>query len=209
VSPAEFIPMAEETGLIGPFGDWVLQQACAEAARWPDPVKVAVNLSPVQLRNRGFVTTVTRTLAASGLPAPRLELEITETVLIQNDEAVLAMLHQLRGFGVRIAMDDFGTGYSSLNYLRSFPFDKIKIDRCFTIDADRGRGGGAIIQAIATLGASLGIETIAEGIETADQLDLVRRAGCTEVQGDLISRPRPAAELPTIISNFRRDCAAA
>jgi EAL domain-containing protein (putative c-di-GMP-specific phosphodiesterase class I) len=106
-------------------------------------------------------------------------------------------------------MDDFGTGYSSLNYLRSFPFDKIKIDRCFTIDADRDRGGGAIIQAIATLGASLGIETTAEGIETADQLDLVRRAGCTEVQGDLISRPRPAAELPTIISEFRRDCAAA
>jgi diguanylate cyclase (GGDEF)-like protein len=200
---------AEETGLIVPFGEWVLQQACAEAARWPAPIRVAVNLSPVQLRNRGFVTTVTRTLAASGLPAPRLELEITETVLIQNDEAVLAMLHQLRGFGVRIAMDDFGTGYSSLNYLRSFPFDKIKIDRCFTIDADRDRGGGAIIQAIATLGASLGIETTAEGIETADQLDLVRRAGCTEVQGDLISRPRPAAELPTIISEFRRDCAAA
>ena len=119
---------------------------------------------------------------------------------MQNDEAVLAMLHQLRGFGVRIAMDDFGTGYSSLNYLRSFPFDKIKIDRCFTTDADRNRGGGAIIQAIATLGASLGVETTAEGIETSDQLDLVRRAGCTEVQGYLIGRPRPAAELPAVFS---------
>jgi diguanylate cyclase (GGDEF)-like protein len=204
VSPSDFIPIAEETGLIVPFGEWVLQTACTEAARWPDPIRVAVNLSPVQLRNRGFVTAVTRTLAAAGLPARRLELEITEAVLMQNDEAVLAMLHQLRGFKVRIAMDDFGTGYSSLNYLRSFPFDKIKIDRCFTTDADRNRGGGAIIQAIATLGASLGVETTAEGIETSDQLDLVRRAGCTEVQGYLIGRPRPAAELPGVFSEFRR-----
>jgi EAL domain-containing protein (putative c-di-GMP-specific phosphodiesterase class I) len=145
----------------------------------------------------------------TGLPARRLELEITETVLMQNDEAVLAMLHQLRGLGIRIAMDDFGTGYSSLNYLRSFPFDRIKIDRCFTTDVDRDRGDGAIIQAIVTLGASLGVETIAEGIETVDQLELVRRAGCTEVQGYLISRPRPAADLPNIIAEFRRDCAAA
>jgi EAL domain-containing protein (putative c-di-GMP-specific phosphodiesterase class I) len=119
------------------------------------------------------------------------------------------MLHQLRGLGIRIAMDDFGTGYSSLNYLRSFPFDRIKIDRCFTTDVDRDRGDGAIIQAIATLGASLGVETIAEGIETIDQLELVRRAGCTEVQGYLISRPRPASDLPKIIAEFRRDCAAA
>jgi EAL domain-containing protein (putative c-di-GMP-specific phosphodiesterase class I) len=161
------------------------------------------------LRNRGFVTTVTRTLAATGLPAQRLELEITEAVLMQNDEVVLAILHQLRGLGVRVAMDDFGTGYSSLNYLRSFPFDRIKIDRCFTTDVDRDRSGEAIIQAIATLGTSLGIATTAEGIETADQLDLVRRAGCTEGQGYLISRPRPAAELPTVIADFRRDRAAA
>jgi diguanylate cyclase (GGDEF)-like protein len=209
VSPAEFIPIAEETGLIGPFGEWVLQQACAEAARWPDAVRVAVNLSPVQLRNRGFVTTVTRTLAATGLPAGRLELEITEAVLMQNNETVLAMLHQLRGLGVRIAMDDFGTGYSSLNYLRSFPFDRIKIDRCFITDADRSRGGGAIIQAIATLGASLGVETTAEGIETADQLELVRRAGCTEVQGYLISRPRLASDLPDVIAKYCRDTIAA
>jgi len=163
----------------------------------------------VQLRNRGFVTTVTRTLAATGLPARRLELEITEAVLMRNDEGVIAMLQQLRGLGVRIAMDDFGTGYSSLNYLRNFPFDKIKIDRCFITDADRNRGGGAIIQAIATLGASLGVETTAEGVETSGQLDLVRRAGCTEVQGYLISRPRPAAELPNVISKFLRNCSAA
>jgi diguanylate cyclase (GGDEF)-like protein len=209
VPPAEFIPIAEETGLIVQFGEWVLQQACAEAVRWPEPIRVAVNLSPLQLCNRGFVTIVTRTLAATGLPARRLELEITEAVLMQNDEAVLTMLHQLRGLGIRVAMDDFGTGYSSLNYLRSFPFDKIKIDRCFTTDTDRDRGGGAIIQAIATLGASLGIETTAEGIETLDQLDLVRRAGCTEVQGYLIGRPRAVADLPTVISDFRRDRAAA
>jgi diguanylate cyclase (GGDEF)-like protein len=209
VSPAEFIPIAEETGLIAPYGEWVLQQACAEAARWPDPIKVAVNLSPVQLRNRGFVTNVTRTLAATGLPARRLELEITETVLMQNNETLLAMLHQLRGLGVRIAMDDFGTGYSSLSYLRNFPFDKIKIDRSFTADADRNRGGGAIIQAIATLGASLGVETTAEGIETSDQLEQVRRAGCTEVQGYLISHPRPASDLPDIIAKYRRNTIAA
>ena len=128
---------------------------------------------------------------------------------MKNDEGVVAMLQQLRSLGVRIAMDDFGTGYSSLNYLRNFPFDKIKIDRCFTTDADRDRGGGAIIQAIATLGASLGVETTAEGVETLDQLDLVRRAGCTEVQGYLISRPRPAAELPNIISKLFRSCSAA
>jgi diguanylate cyclase (GGDEF)-like protein len=209
VPPAEFIPIAEETGLIGPYGEWVLRQACVEAAGWPDPIKVAVNLSPVQLRNRGFVTAVTRTLAATGLPANRLELEITEAVLMQNNETVLAMLHQLRALGVSIAMDDFGTGYSSLSYLRSFPFDRIKIDRCFITDADRSRGGGAIIQAIATLGASLGVETTAEGIETADQLELVRRAGCTEVQGYLISRPRPASDLPDVIAKYRRDTIAA
>jgi EAL domain-containing protein (putative c-di-GMP-specific phosphodiesterase class I) len=177
--------------------------------RWPDAIKVAVNLSPVQLRNRGFVATVTRILATTGLSPRRLELEITEAVLMQNDDALVTMLHQLRALGVRIAMDDFGTGYSSLNYLRSFPFDKIKIDRCFTADSDRSRGGGAIVQAIATLGASLGVETTAEGIETAEQLELVRQAGCTEVQGYLIGRPRPASELFDVISKFHRNFAAA
>jgi diguanylate cyclase (GGDEF)-like protein/PAS domain S-box-containing protein len=205
VSPEEFIPIAEDTGLITSFGAWVLHQACAEATRWPDEIRVAVNLSPTQLRGRGFMAAVKRTLAETGLPARRLELEITERVLMQKDEAVLAMLHQLRSCGIRIALDDFGTGYSSLNYLRSFPFDRIKIDRSFTADMHCERGGGAIIQAIATLGASLGIETTAEGVETSEQLDAMRRAGCTEVQGFLLSRPRPASELPAVFFQFRQE----
>jgi diguanylate cyclase (GGDEF)-like protein len=204
VSPEEFIPVAEDTGLIAPFGAWVLHEACTEAVRWPDQIRVAVNLSPAQLRDRGFIAKVKRTLAETGLPPRRLELEITERVLMQKDEGVLAMLHQLRSYGIRIALDDFGTGYSSLNYLRSFPFDRIKIDRSFTADTHRSRGGGAIIQAIATLGASLGIETTAEGVETSEQLDAMRRAGCTEVQGFLLSRPRPAAELPDVFYQFCR-----
>ena len=152
VPPSEFIPLAEEMGLIVPLGEWVLREACNEAARWPDPIKVAVNLSPVQFRNRGLVTTVTQALAAARLAPHRLELEITEAVLLQDDEAIVAMLHQLRALGVRIAMDDFGTGYSSLSYLRSFPFDKIKIDRSFIKDIDRNRDSAVIIQAIASLG---------------------------------------------------------
>jgi diguanylate cyclase (GGDEF)-like protein len=205
VSPEEFIPIAEDTGLIASFGAWVLHQACAEAVRWPDEIRVAVNLSPAQLRDHGFMATVKRALAETGLPAQRLELEITERVLMQNDEAVLSVLHHLRSCGIRIALDDFGTGYSSLNYLRSFPFDRIKIDRSFAADTHRSRGGEAIIQAIATLGASLGIDTTAEGVETSEQLDAMRRAGCTEVQGFLLSRPRPASELPAVFSQFRRE----
>jgi EAL domain-containing protein (putative c-di-GMP-specific phosphodiesterase class I) len=205
VSPEEFIPIAEDTGLIASFGAWVLHQACTEAVRWPEQIRVAVNLSPAQLRDRSFMATVKRTLAETGLPAQRLELEITERVLMQKDEGVLTALHQLRSCGIRIALDDFGTGYSSLNYLRSFPFDRIKIDRSFTADTHHSRGGEAIIQAIATLGASLGIETTAEGVETSEQLDAMRRAGCTEVQGFLLSRPRPAYELPAVFSQFCRE----
>jgi diguanylate cyclase (GGDEF)-like protein len=205
VSPEEFIPIAEDTGLIASFGAWVLHQACTEAVRWPDEIRVAVNVSPAQLRDRGFIATVKRALDETGLTAQRLELEITERVLMQKDEAVLSVLHQLRSCGIRIALDDFGTGYSSLNYLRSFPFDRIKIDRSFTADTHRSRGGAAIIQAIATLGASLGIDTTAEGVETSEQLDAMRRAGCTEVQGFLLSRPRPASELPAVFSRFRRE----
>jgi diguanylate cyclase (GGDEF)-like protein/PAS domain S-box-containing protein len=209
VLPAEFIPVAEETGLIVPLGEWVLRRACAEAAHWPDSIRVAVNLSPVQFRSRGLVTTVTQALASAGLPAARLEIEITEAALLQKDEMTVAMLHQLRALGVRISMDDFGTGYSSLSYLRSFPFDKIKIDRSFIADIERNGDSEAIIRAIAELGASLGIETTAEGIETEEQLELVRRAGCTEVQGYLLSRPRPAVEVLDVIARFRRDAAAA
>jgi diguanylate cyclase (GGDEF)-like protein len=207
ISPGEFIPVAEETGLIIPLGEWVLRQACTEAARWPSTVKLAVNLSPVQFRNRTLITTVTHALAASRLPADRLELEITEAVLMQDDKAIVGMLHQLRGLGVRIAMDDFGTGYSSLSYLRSFPFDKLKIDQSFIADVGSNTDSVAIIRTIAELGTTLGIETTAEGIETIAQLELVQRAGCTEGQGYLIGRPCPAAEVPEFIRQFRRTAA--
>jgi diguanylate cyclase (GGDEF)-like protein/PAS domain S-box-containing protein len=195
IPPVEFIPVAEETRLIMPIGEWVLREACTEAARWPESIGLAVNLSAVQFRNRNLVATVMNALAAAGLSARRLELEITETVLMQEDDTILSMLHQLRGLGVRIAMDDFGTGYSSLGYLRSFPFDKIKIDRSFVSGKCSTAESEAIIRAIAELGTSLGIETTAEGIETTQQMELVRRAGCTEGQGYLISRPRPISEL--------------
>jgi diguanylate cyclase (GGDEF)-like protein/PAS domain S-box-containing protein len=195
VPPAEFIPIAEETGLIVPLGEWVLRRACSEAAQWPGSIRVAVNLSPVQFKGRGLVATVASALATAGLSPHRLELEITEAVLLRDDEATIATLHQLRALGVRISMDDFGTGYSSLSYLRSFPFDKIKIDRSFIADLDRNRDSAAIVRAVAGLGLSLGIETTAEGVETAEQLELVRRDGCTEVQGYFFSRPRPAAEV--------------
>jgi diguanylate cyclase (GGDEF)-like protein/PAS domain S-box-containing protein len=209
VPPSEFIPLAEEMGLIIQLGEWVLRQACNEAARWPDPVKVAVNLSPVQFRNRGLVTTVTQALASARLAPHRLELEITEAVLLQDNESTVGMLHQLRALGVRVAMDDFGTGYSSLSYLRSFPFDKIKIDRSFIKDIERNSDSAVIIKAIAGLGASLGIETTAEGIETPEQLEIVRRAGCTEMQGYLVSPPRPAADVLGLIARFRREVVAA
>jgi EAL domain-containing protein (putative c-di-GMP-specific phosphodiesterase class I) len=184
------------------LGEWVLRRACAEAARWPEPIRVAVNLSPLQFRSPGFVATVANALANAGLASRRLEFEITEAVLLQNDEMILGILHQLRSLGIRISMDDFGTGYSSLGYLRSFPFDKIKIDRSFI--SATGRETGAIIGTIASLGAALGIETTAEGVETSEQLEVVRRAGCNEVQGYLISRPLPAPELPRFIAQFSR-----
>jgi len=203
VSPAEFIPLAEETGLIVPIGEWVLRQACATAVGWPDHIKVAINLSAIQFKSRHLVETVFPALAASGLPAERLELEITESVLLQNNETTLAMLHQLRALGVRIALDDFGTGYSSLSYLRSFPFDKIKIDRCFVTDianASAGEEPLAILRAVAGLGSSLGIATTAEGVETKEQLDRVRAEGCTEMQGYFFSPPRPIGDLAKLFA---------
>jgi EAL domain-containing protein (putative c-di-GMP-specific phosphodiesterase class I) len=188
----------------------VLRQACADAANWPRGMKVAVNLSPLQFRGRGLLSTVTQTLAATGLSADRLELEITEAVLLEQNEANIGTLHQLRALGARIAMDDFGTGYSSLSYLRRFPFDKIKIDRSFVFDSIAGQQGEAIIRTIAELGSTLGIATTAEGIETSDQLQLVRRAGCTEGQGYLIGRPCPADQaLEFIARNASRGAAAA
>ncbi|QCI66696.1 PAS-domain containing protein [Phreatobacter stygius] len=209
VSPAEFIPLAEETGLILPIGEWVLRGACMEAARWPDPIKVAVNLSPVQFKNRSLVAMVVNALAASGLPPHRLELEITEAVLLQKDDVTIAMLHELRALGIRISMDDFGVGYSSLSYLRSFPFDKIKIDRSFIADLDRNKDNAAIVRAMADLGTSLRIETTAEGVETPEQLAIVRACGCTEIQGYLISPPKPAADALDLIARLYRKAVAA
>ena len=195
VPPVEFIPLAEEIGLIVPLGEWVLRTACAEAVRWPGDFKIAVNLSPAQFRSRGVVKAVLTALAYSRLPAERLELEITESVLLGETDANLATLHQLRQIGVRISMDDFGTGYSSLSYLRCFPFDKIKIDRSFVSELSERPDCLAIIRAVAGLGISLGIATTAEGVETREQLEQVRAEGCTEVQGYLFSAPRPASEL--------------
>ncbi len=200
IAPAEFIPLAEEIGLIVPLGEWVLRKACSEAMHWPHDLKVAVNLSPAQFRSRGVVKAVLTALAYSRLAPDRLELEITELVLLGETEANLATLHQLRELGVRISMDDFGTGYSSLSYLRCFPFDKIKIDRSFVSELAERPDCVAIIRAVAGLGMSLGIATTAEGIETREQLDRVRAEGCTEVQGYLFSPPRPASELGQLIA---------
>ncbi|TGD94682.1 putative bifunctional diguanylate cyclase/phosphodiesterase [Methylobacterium nonmethylotrophicum] len=199
VSPATFIPVAEETGLIAAVGEWVLARACREAAGWPGGVRVAVNLSPAQFRTPDLVGTVARALAESGLHPARLELEITEQVMLEETTANLAVLHQLRALGVRIAIDDFGTGYASLSYLRVFPFDKIKIDRSFTAALGREATAVAIVQAVIGLGASLGMTTVAEGVETEAQLAALRRSGCGEVQGFLFSRPVPATELRRLL----------
>jgi EAL domain-containing protein (putative c-di-GMP-specific phosphodiesterase class I) len=200
IPPAEFIPVAEETGLMVPIGEWVLRQACADAVTWPDDIKVAVNVSPVQLRNEAWPQIVLSSLIASGLLPDRLELEITESVLMQNNEATLRTLHQFRELGVRIAMDDFGTGYSSLSYLRSFPFDKIKIDRSFIDDLLNSANSLKIVQAVASLASGLDMSTTAEGVETEWQLEIIRAAGCTEMQGYLFSPPRPAGEILHLIS---------
>jgi len=195
VAPADFIPVAEDLGLIVPIGEWVINQACADAATWSERIKVAVNLSPVQLLNKGLVEVVTRALARSGLPAHRLEFEITETVLMHNTAATLATLHQLRELGIHFSMDDFGTGYSSLSYLRSFPFDKIKIDRSFVTDISDEKNSLAIIKGVTSLATSLNMITAVEGVETEEQLDYVRPLGCTEMQGYLFSRPRALEEI--------------
>jgi diguanylate cyclase (GGDEF)-like protein/PAS domain S-box-containing protein len=195
VSPAEFIPITEETGLIVPLGEWVLKTACQEASNWPEHIKVAVNLSPAQLNNRNLLSTVAAVIAESGMSAHQLQLEITETVLLQNTFSTLATLNELRRMGVQIALDDFGTGYSSLSYLRSFPFDKIKIDRSFIRDLANGAEPLAIVHAVAGLAKRLNITSTAEGVETAQQLETLQAIGCTEMQGYLFSRARPASEI--------------
>ncbi|MGY4452437.1 diguanylate cyclase (GGDEF)-like protein [Bradyrhizobium sp. i1.3.1] len=203
IAPINFIPVAEETGLIVQLGEFVLRSACSDAATWPDDVDVAVNLSPVQFKSPNLIASVTDALAASGLAARRLELEITESVLLQNSEATLTTLHELRAMGVRISLDDFGTGYSSLSYLRSFPFDKIKIDRSFVSELATREDSMAIIRAVTGLGRSLGIVTTAEGVENDAQLELLRREGCTQAQGYLFSKPRPASDVALMLNRPR------
>jgi len=207
VSPAEFIPLAEDTGLINELGDWVMQTACAEAAAWPSSVRLAVNVSPVQLKSPTLALRIARALAASGLSPDRLEIEITEAVLIHDDETALAILHQLRAIGVRIALDDFGTGFSSLSYLKRFPFDKIKIDRCFVSDIEVD-GSAAIVQAVVNIAASRNMTTTAEGVETEAQREVLRRLGCTQMQGYLFSKPKPAAEIRPLLGMHDADARA-
>jgi diguanylate cyclase (GGDEF)-like protein/PAS domain S-box-containing protein len=202
VSPLEFVPIAEETGLIVSIGEWALGRACADAVEWSDEVAVSVNVSPVQFKAADFVHVVKNALARSRLPASRLELEITELVLIQDSDGALAMLHQLKELGVSIAMDDFGTGYSSLGYLRSFPFDRIKIDQSFIRDLSKNKQSLAILRAVVGLGSSLNIVTTAEGVETQNQLEILQNEGCTDVQGYFFSPPRPAAEVRKLLTSL-------
>jgi diguanylate cyclase (GGDEF)-like protein/PAS domain S-box-containing protein len=208
ISPAEFIPVAEDTGLIVELGEWVLRTACAEAASWPDHIHVAVNVSPVQLKSQALALKIMGALAASSLPANRLEVEITEAVLIHDDETALAILHQLRTIGVRIALDDFGTGYSSLSYLKRFPFDKIKIDRCFIGDIAEVDGSSAIVQAVVNIAASRNMTTTAEGVETQQQKERLQTLGCTEMQGYLFSAARPGAEVRKLFDTRREKASA-
>ena len=201
ISPANFVPIAEETGLIVSIGEWVTRTACKETANWPEHVKVAVNLSPAQLKSKNLVAMVMSALADCGMAPNRLQLEITETMLMQNTFATLNTLHQLRKLGVQIAMDDFGTGYSSLSYLRSFPFDKIKIDRSFIQDLSNGSEPRAIVHAVAGLAKCLNMISTAEGVETQQQLDTLQAVGCTEMQGYLFSRAKPAGEIMALLES--------
>ncbi|WBL75415.1 EAL domain-containing protein [Bradyrhizobium xenonodulans] len=203
VSPAEFIPIAEDTGLINEIGEWVLATACRDAASWPDDIRLAVNVSPVQFKSGTLALKIMAALAASNLPASRLELEITEAVLIRDDDTALAILHQLRAIGVRIALDDFGTGYSSLSYLHRFPFDKIKIDRCFVNDIAGPDGSASIVQAVVNLATARRMTTTAEGVETEEQQRLLRALGCSEMQGYLFSAAKPADKMLELFALHR------
>ena len=201
IPPLAFIPVAEDTGLIVPLGEWVLRTACAEAATWPDDVKLAVNVSPIQFSRSNIVAVVADALAASGLPARRLELEITEAVFIRDDEAAVAILRQLRALGVQIALDDFGTGYSSLSYLQRFPLDKIKIDRSFIKDIVESEFSRSIVKAVVGIANVRRIPTAAEGIETSVQMEMLREFGCSQGQGYLFSPAVPAAE---VVKRFQK-----
>jgi EAL domain-containing protein (putative c-di-GMP-specific phosphodiesterase class I) len=203
ISPADFVPIAEETGLINQLGEWVLTTACKEAASWPNDIRLAVNVSPVQFKSGTLALKVIAALAASGLAASRLELEITEAVLIRDDDVALAVLHQLRAIGVRIALDDFGTGYSSLGYLQRFPFDKIKIDRCFITGIAEPEGSASIVEAVVNIAAARRMTTTAEGVETEQQREMLRALGCSEMQGYLFSAPKPAADVRQLLLSHR------
>jgi diguanylate cyclase (GGDEF)-like protein len=203
VAPDAFIPLAVEIGFIVPLGEWVIRQACATAAQWPGDTSVAVNISAVQFRNPGLMQVIVGALAASGLAPTRLEIEITETVLLQDKEATIAILHQLRAIGVRIAMDDFGTGYSSLTYLQCFPFDKIKIDRSFIRNITENTSSLNIVRAVAALASGMGMTATAEGVETREQLDRIASEGCTEMQGFLFCKPLPAGEIERLFHSGR------
>jgi len=202
IPPIKFIPIAEETGAMIPIGNWVLREACRTAATWPSDVRIAVNLSAVQFKARDLVAQVEAALADNGLPGDRLDLEITESLLLADTDATLATLHQLHNLGVRISMDDFGTGYSSLSYLRAFPFDKIKIDRSFVSDLSTRSDSQAIVEAVVGLGRSLGMQTIAEGVETEQELEIIRKHGCEEVQGYLFSPPVTSTGASELIAKF-------
>jgi EAL domain-containing protein (putative c-di-GMP-specific phosphodiesterase class I) len=202
VLPADFIPLAEEIGLVVPLGKWVLQQACADAATWPHHLKVAVNLSPVQFGCHTLVKDVAAALAAAGLAARRLELEITETAMLADTDAVLVILHQLRDLGLSIALDDFGTGYSSLSYLQRFPFHKVKIDRSFVAKLGQGGDTDTIVAAVLDLCQQLGMSTIGEGVETTAQLQHLASLHCVEAQGYLFSRPRPARDVAEMLTHL-------
>ena len=202
VPPDTFIPLAEQMGLINTIGEWVLRQACLSAATWPEGLKVAVNISPVQFKSQNLVQAVISALAGSGLSSSRLELEITESVLLQDDRTTLTKLHHMRDLGVRVSMDDFGTGYSSLSYLTSFPFDKIKIDASFVSGLCKGCQDAGILRAIVSLASNLGVTTTAEGVETEGQLEIIRREGCTEAQGYLFSHPMPAGEISDFLLHY-------
>jgi diguanylate cyclase (GGDEF)-like protein/PAS domain S-box-containing protein len=202
LTPDLFIPLCEEIGLIVPLGDWALRRACAEAARWPREIGVAVNFSPVQIQSRHLVAQIASALREAGLDPRRLEVEITENVLIKDKETTLATLHALKAVGVRIAMDDFGTGYSSLSYLQTFPFDKVKIDRSFIRDLDQSRKSNAIVKAVVSLCDGLDMTVVAEGVETEAQFEALRREGCGEAQGFLFSRPLAARDVPALLESL-------
>jgi diguanylate cyclase (GGDEF)-like protein len=203
ISPAEFVPVAEEAGLIVPIGAWVIREACSRAMTWPEHIRIAVNVSPVQFHRGGLQETILQALANSGLAPGRLEVEITESIFLEGGEATLRLLHSLRKLGIRVALDDFGTGYSSLSYLQSFPFDKLKIDRSFIQNLLTRDGASAIVRAITELAQALGIETTAEGVEETAQLMELRSHGCSSVQGFLFAEPMTAADVETLFREER------